>query len=50
MSNGQLTISICDVNTMVPGDQSHGKIFRNDKFHFIEIKFKNVYFVEVGVN
>ena len=50
MSNCQLTISICDVITTVPGDQSHGKFFRNVKFHFIEVKFDKVLFVKVGVN
>ena len=50
MSNGQLLISICDVTTSVPGDQRHGKIFKILKYHFIEMKIKNVHFPKVGPN
>ena len=50
MSNGQLTISICDVTTTAPGDQSHSKIARNLKIHFIEANFKNVHFIKVELN
>ena len=50
MSKCQLLIPICDVTGPVPGHQGHGKIFRIVKYHFIEMKFKNVHFTKVGLN
>ena len=40
MSNGQLTISICDVTTTAPSQQSHGENLKNIDFYCNWVKIE----------